>query len=53
MAQIGNKQNSYLNSEWGKHVKKYTKKETSKKRRRNGRNLIKEQLGFKIYRKGR
>lgn len=33
MAQIGNKQNSFLNGEWAKHVRRYAKKLTSKKRR--------------------
>ena len=30
---IGNKQNSILNGEWSKHVGKYEKRQTSKKRR--------------------
>ena len=36
MAQIGNKQNSYLNGEWGKHVRKRhgEKRHTAKIRRR-------------------
>lgn len=40
MAQLGNKQNCYLNGEWGKHVKKFTKRYTARARRQIGKEEI-------------
>jgi len=50
---IGNKQNSYLKGLWSAHAKKYTKQKTSKIRRRDGRGLVGEQLGFRYRKRGR
>ncbi len=44
MAQRGHKQNSYLNGEWGVHVKKGTKKITSGIRRQYDKKDIKDRL---------
>jgi hypothetical protein len=44
MAQIGNKQNSFLNGEWGTHVKSVFKKHTSKIRRTLGKKEISKEL---------
>lgn len=43
MAQVGNKQNSYLNGLWAAHARKRTgeKRQTNKKRRRSGKSQIK------------
>jgi hypothetical protein len=44
MSRIGNKQNTLLNGEWAKHVRKWWKKYTSKARRRNDKEIIKKEL---------
>jgi hypothetical protein len=44
MAQIGNKSNALLNGEWGKHVRKWWKKYTSKARRRIDKSIIIKEL---------
>jgi len=41
MAQIGNKQNSILNGEWGKHVRWWYKRYTAGRRRDNDKEIIK------------
>ena len=40
MAQIGNKQNSTINGEWGAHICKGRKRATAKVRRAMGKKLI-------------
>ena len=42
MAQIGNKQNSYLNGEWAKHGRPFGKKVASKVRRQIDKKIIKD-----------
>lgn len=44
MAQIGNKQNSYLNGEWAKHVRKDWKRITSHIRRMLNKKIIRQDL---------
>jgi hypothetical protein len=44
MAQIGNKLNSKLNREWAKHVRKWFKRITSHKRRKQGKKIVNKQL---------
>lgn len=44
MAQIGSKDNSYLEGEWGKHAHKGGKKISAGRRRVRDKNVIKEQL---------
>lgn len=46
MAQVGNAENSKLNGEWGKHVRKRLKmkRQTSKIRRMIGKKIIKETI---------
>ena len=39
MAQIGNKQNSHLNGQWGKHGQKSDKRVGNKARRKVGKKL--------------
>lgn len=41
MKQIGNAQNSKLNGEWAKHVRRKWKKQTSKIRRNHDKKIIK------------
>lgn len=43
MAQVGNKQNSYLNGLWAAHARKRTgeKRQGSKARRRDGKAIVK------------
>ena len=50
MAQIGNKQNSYLNGEWAKHVRKRSgmKKRTSHQRRNVDKLIIRNLLNEKL-----
>lgn len=45
MAQIGNKKNAQLNGDWGKHTQE--KRHTSKRRRSNQKEVIKEELDGK------
>ncbi len=40
----GHKQNSFLNGEWGKHVRGFLKKHTSGVRRMRDRMIIKKEL---------
>lgn len=42
MNKVGNKENASLNGEWGKHVSKYWKRKTAKKRRAVGKKEIKK-----------
>ncbi|HEY8781041.1 MAG TPA: hypothetical protein VIM16_05470 [Mucilaginibacter sp.] len=42
MAQVGNKQNSILNGEWAKHVRRWYKRHTSGRRREEDKQIIKE-----------
>lgn len=44
MAQVGNKQNSFLNGEWAKHVRRAWKKLTSGKRRINDKKIIRDEI---------
>lgn len=44
MAQIGNAENSKINGERGKHVRKKMKKYTSKLRRISNKGIIKDRL---------
>lgn len=44
MAQIGNKDNCYLEGEWGKHAHKGGKKVNAKRRRARDIRIIKEEL---------
>lgn len=46
MAQIGNKNNSYLEGEWGKHAHQGGKKVSAKRRRAKDSNEIKEELNI-------
>lgn len=41
---VGNKQNSFLNGEWARHVRRGWKKLTSKIRRHYGKEEIRERL---------
>lgn len=40
----GSKENSYLNMEWATHVKHFTKKFTSKRRRNSDKRVIRNEL---------
>lgn len=40
MKQVGNAENSKLNGEWAKHVRRWGKKFTSGKRRMNDKKII-------------
>lgn len=40
----GNKQNSFLNGEWAKHVRRWGKKFTSCIRRQESKKILREQL---------
>lgn len=42
MTQVGNKQNSILNGEWGKHVRWWYKRHTAGRRREEGKQIIRE-----------
>ena len=44
MKHIGHKDNSILNGEWAKHVRKWWKKYTAKARRRRDKEIIKKDL---------
>jgi hypothetical protein len=44
MAQKGNKDNSALNGQWGKHGQKSDKKLGSKRRRKRDSNVVEEEL---------
>jgi len=44
MAQIGNKQNSFLNGEWAAHVREWWKRSTSKARRLADKKIIRDEL---------
>jgi len=50
MAQIGNKQNSFLNGEWAKHVRRKEKKHTSGIRRIIDKLIIRNELYIARYR---
>lgn len=41
---LGNKQNSLLNKEWGKHMRKWGKFFTNKIRRNKDKKIIKDQI---------
>jgi hypothetical protein len=41
---VGNKQNSFLNGEWAKHVRKGSKKHTSSIRRMFSKKAIRKEL---------
>lgn len=41
---LGNKQNAFLNGEWGKHVKSYYKRYTSSARRMLDKKIIRKEL---------
>jgi len=41
---VGNKQNSFLNGEWARHVRGLYKKLTSKKRRNVSKRIINDNL---------
>lgn len=43
---VGHAQNSKLNGEWGKHVRKFWKKLTSRKRRLRDRQIIREEISL-------
>ena len=53
MAQLGNKQNSYLNGEWATHGRPHGKKLGSKRRRRIGKALCWLWNAAKERKKGR
>jgi hypothetical protein len=39
---VGNKINSYLNGEWGKHAKPFFKKLAASRRRQEGKEIIRQ-----------
>ena len=41
---VGHKENSRLNGEWAGHVRGFMKRFTSKRRRNDGKKIIKQQL---------
>jgi hypothetical protein len=47
MAQVGNKQNSFLNGEWAKHTRRQGKKRTSGIRRILDKLIIRQELNRK------
>jgi hypothetical protein len=55
MAQVGNKQNAYLNGFWAAHARKKAgeKRHTSKARRRDGKAIVRNWTDWKQKNKGR
>lgn len=49
MKQVGNAENSKLNGEWAKHVRRGSKKSTSGKRRVNDKKIIKCEKSYIEY----
>ena len=50
MAQVGNKINSFLNGEWARHVRSWSKRQTAGIRRMVGKEEIRETLAMPDYR---